>query len=121
MATRSIVARVRPLGADGEVVGARIVRERHLDVVAEAEAGPQGQLAAVLLCVVKLRRDVEVRLRRRDHVETADVAPLAQVELRRRCALSFAGSPFWIAHAASSSSSTSVPPVPVYGVIVSTL
>ena len=77
------VARVRPLGADGEVVGARIVGERHLDVVAEAEAGPPGQLAAVLLRR-EAGRDVEVRLRRRDHVDTADVAPLAQFERRRQ-------------------------------------
>ena len=77
------VARVRPLGADGEVVRARIVGERHLDVVAEAEAGPPGQLAAVLLRR-EAGRDVEVRLRRRDHVDTADVAPLAQLERRRQ-------------------------------------
>ena len=76
------VARVRPLGAEGEVVRARIVGESHFDVIAEAEAGPPGQLAAVLLRGVA-GRYVEVRLRRRDHLDAADVAPLAQLELRR--------------------------------------
>ena len=77
-----MLLRVRPLGADGEVVGARVVGQRHLDVVAEAEAGAPRQLAAVLLRG-EAGRDVEVRLRRRDHVDAADVAPLAQIELRR--------------------------------------
>ena len=76
------VLRVRPLGADGEVVGARVVGQRHLDVVAEAEAGAEGQLAAVLLRR-EAGRHVELRRRRRDDVDAADVAPLAQLELRR--------------------------------------
>ena len=73
---------VRPLGADREVVGPRLVGQRHLDVVAEAEAGAKRQLAAVLLRG-EARRHVERRPRRGDDVDAADVAPLAQVELRR--------------------------------------
>ena len=76
------VLRVRPLGADGEVVGARVVGQRHLDVVAEAEAGAPRQLAAVLLRG-EAGRDVELRRRRGDDLDAPDVAPLAQIELRR--------------------------------------
>ena len=76
------VLRVRPLGADGEVVGPRVVGQRHLDVVAEAEAGAPRQLAAVLLRG-EAGRDVELRRRRGDDVDAPDVAPLAQLELRR--------------------------------------
>ena len=75
------VLRVRPLGADGEVVGARVVGQRHLDVVAEAEAGAERQLAAVLLRG-EAGRDVEVRLRRGLDLDAPDVAPLEQIELR---------------------------------------
>ena len=76
------VLRVRPLGADREVVGPRVVGQRHLDVVAEAEAGAPRQLAAVLLRG-EAGRDVELRRRRGDDVDAPDVAPLAQLELRR--------------------------------------
>ena len=76
------VLRVRPLGADREVVGPRVVGQRHLDVVAEAEAGAPRQLAAVLLRG-EAGRDVELRRRRGDDVDASDVAPLAQLELRR--------------------------------------
>ncbi len=76
------VLRVGPLGADREVVGARLVGQRHLDVVAEAEAGAPRQLAAVLLRG-EAGRHVELRRRRGDDVDASDVAPLAQIELRR--------------------------------------
>ena len=76
------VLRVRPLGADREVVGPRVVGQRHLDVVAEPEAGAPRQLAAVLLRG-EAGRDVELRRRRGDDVDASDVAPLAQLELRR--------------------------------------
>ena len=76
------VLRVRPLGADREVVGPRVVGQRHLDVVAEAEAGAPRQLAAVLLRG-EAGRHVELRRRRGDNVDAPDVAPLAQIELRR--------------------------------------
>ncbi len=75
------VLRVRPLGADGEVVGARVVGQRHLDVVAEAEAGTERQLAAVLLRG-EAGRDVELRRRRGLDLDAPDVAPLEQIELR---------------------------------------
>ncbi len=74
--------RVRPLGADREVVGARVVGQRHLDVVAEAEAGAPRQLAAVLLRR-EVGRHVEFQRRRGDEIDASDVAPLAQIELRR--------------------------------------
>ena len=101
------VAAVRPLGADGEVVRARVVGQRHLDVVAKPKLAPHGS-SPTCRCRRERRRHVEVRRRRRQQAHVADVAPLAQVELRgdRHVRGQVSPAPFWIARCVASSSSS---------------
>ena len=117
------VALVVPLGADREVVGARAVGQRHLDVVAEAEAGAPRQLAGVLLRRER-RRQVELLRRRELDVEPADVPALAEIELGRERHVEVqrgrAACPFWIVCCVASSSPSGLSGI-VYGVRVSTL
>ena len=75
------LAVVRPLGAEIEVVGPRVVRQRDLDVVAEPETGAPRELADVTLRG-EGRGQVERRPRRRDQAHVADVASLLEIELR---------------------------------------
>ena len=81
---------VGPLGPERQVVGARVVGQRHLDVVAEAEAGPPRQLAGVP-CGRERRREIEGTSGRHACGECADVAPLAHVELRGQRDVGFRG------------------------------
>ena len=74
-------ALVAPLGAEVEVVGARLVGQGHLDVVAEPEAGAPWQLTRVVLRRVG-RGQVQLLGRAELEIQRADVTPFLQVELR---------------------------------------
>ena len=76
------VALIGPLGAEVEVVGSRRVRQRHLDIVAEAEARAPRQLADMFLGLER-GRQLQLGGRVDGGADDPGVAPFYEVELRR--------------------------------------